>query len=118
MKSSRARALISALTLVLLAPFATACAGGPPIVDLATACSTMIPSSHRLPVPGAELPAGDLSAGRLAVFADAQTGQLDKANGRTADVLEIVERCESRDRAMMRRLQAPIWKRILGGPRV
>jgi len=31
-------------------------------------------------------------------FGDAQTGQLDKANGRTVDAIGIVERCEARDR--------------------
>lgn len=31
-------------------------------------------------------------------FADAQTGQLDKANDRTTAVIGIVERCEERDR--------------------
>ena len=32
------------------------------------------------------------------VFGDAQTGRLDIANGRTADSLAIIERCEARDR--------------------
>lgn len=77
-----------------------------------------MPSSHRKPVPGADIPAGGLTAGNLAVFADAQTAQLDKANGHTADVLEIVGACETRDRATLERLQAPWWKRMLGRPRV
>lgn len=36
-------------------------------------------------------------------FADAQTGRLDVANGRTADTLGIIERCEARDREAVER---------------
>lgn len=44
-------------------------------------------------------------------FGDAQTGQLDKANGHTADVLEIVQRCEERDAKTVARIKAPWWKK-------
>jgi hypothetical protein len=44
-------------------------------------------------------------------FGDAQTAQLDKANGRVADTLAIVEGCEKRDAATAARLAAPWWKR-------
>ncbi|WP_310530734.1 hypothetical protein [Novosphingobium sp.] len=37
------------------------------------------------------------------VFATAEVGQLEKANGRTADTLAIIERCEDRDRAAVKR---------------
>lgn len=53
-------------------------------------------------MPGAPLPAGG-TVGDWVAFADAQTGQLDKANGRTADVIGIVERCEQRDAAAVKR---------------
>lgn len=43
-------------------------------------------------------------------FGDAQTGQLDKSNGRHADDLEVIEKCEKRDAATVVRLQAPWWK--------
>lgn len=36
-------------------------------------------------------------------FGDAQTGQLDKANGRVIDAIGIVERCEVRDAAAVKR---------------
>lgn len=36
-------------------------------------------------------------------FGVAQTGQLEKANGRTTDAISIVERCEERDRAAIKR---------------
>lgn len=67
-----------------------------------SACSTLLPDSWREPVPGAPLPQGD-TVGDWIAFADAQTGQLDKANGRTADSIAIVERCEARDRAAVKR---------------
>lgn len=37
------------------------------------------------------------------VFADAQTGQLDKANERTKEAIGIVERCEARDREAVKK---------------
>lgn len=43
------------------------------------------------------------TVGEWIAFADAQTGQLDKANGRTADAIGIVERCEARDAAAVKR---------------
>jgi hypothetical protein len=35
-------------------------------------------------------------------FADAQTGRLDQANGRTRDAIELVSRCEARDAAAVK----------------
>jgi hypothetical protein len=57
-----------------------------------------------VPVPGAPLPVEDV-IGEWIAFADAQTGQLDKANGRTADAIGIVERCEARDAEALRRVR-------------
>jgi len=48
-------------------------------------------------VEGAEFPAGS-TVGDWIAFADAQTGRLDVANGRTADSIAIIERCEERDK--------------------
>lgn len=36
------------------------------------------------------------------VFADAQTGQLDKANDRYKAAVGIIDRCEERDRAAVK----------------
>lgn len=61
---------------------------------------------------GAPLPAGDI-VGDWIAFGDAQTGQLDKANGRTIDAIGIVERCEARDLAAIeasRKRWWQIWK--------
>ncbi|GAA0335251.1 hypothetical protein GCM10009087_52020 [Sphingomonas oligophenolica] len=79
-----------------------ACAGAPPIVATPNACSTLIPDSWRAPVPGADLPGGKTVADWIA-FGDAQTGQLDKANGRTTDALAIIGRCERRDAAAVKK---------------
>ena len=48
-------------------------------------------------MPGAQLPSVS-TVGDWVAFADAQTGQLDKANDRTLSAIGIVERCELRDR--------------------
>jgi hypothetical protein len=69
------------------------------------ACASLIPSSHRIPVPGADLPPPGAAAGAWIVFADAQTGRLDRANGHTADAIDIVETCEARARAALKRLK-------------
>jgi hypothetical protein len=53
-------------------------------------------------VPGAPLPEGE-TVGELAAFADAQTGQLDKANDRYGAAVGIIERCEERDRTAIQR---------------
>lgn len=56
-------------------------------------------------------PAHD-TVGEWVAFGDAQTGQLDKANGRTADALAIVEKCEARDREAAERLRPKPWWRV------
>lgn len=61
-------------------------------------------------MPGAALPAGRTVADWIA-FGDAQTAQLDKANGRTGDALDIIARCEARDAAAVKKVARP---RILG----
>ena len=66
------------------------------------ACSSLLPSDWRLGVAGADLPTGD-TVGDWIAFADAQTGKLDMANGRTRDAIEIIERCEARDAAAVKR---------------
>ncbi len=62
-------------------------------------------------MPGADLPSGN-TVGDWVAFGDAQTGQLDKANGRTADTLEIVEKCERRDQDVVKALTAKPWWRL------
>lgn len=62
-------------------------------------------------MPGAAIPGGD-TAGEWVAFADAQTGQLEKANDRTRASIEIVERCDARDAAVVERLTPKSWWRF------
>lgn len=62
---------------------------------------------------GAPLPDGD-TVGDWISFADAQTGKLDQANGRTKDAISIVERCEARDQAAVKRATRGFWGRLFG----
>ena len=79
------------------------CAGGPPIVTLSGAgCAALLPGEWRAGVVPASLPEG-VTVGDWIAFADAQTGKLDEANGRTRDAIGIVERCEARDAAAVKR---------------
>ena len=95
------------MLLSILMPTLQACAlfaGAPPIVTSRAACSSLIPDTWRDGVPGADLPDGEggETVGDWIAFADAQTAQLDKANGRTRDTLGIIERCEARDRTAVK----------------
>lgn len=76
----------------------------------ASPCSQLVPDAWRGGVESAPLPKAE-TVGEWVAFGDAQTAQLDKANGRTADALSIVEKCEARDReaAQALRLRAG-WK--------
>lgn len=53
-------------------------------------------------MPGAPIPDGQ-TVGDWVAFGDAQTAQLDKANGRTVDAISIVDRCEKRDATAVRK---------------
>lgn len=92
------RLFLLPLTLLLV----SGCAGAPLIVAAPSACSSLLPNEWRAGVAGADLPAGS-SVGEWIAFADAQTGQLDKSNDRYVAAVGIVERCEDRDKAAVRR---------------
>ena len=101
--------------LLSLALGSTACAGAPPIVTASAAdCAGLLPASWKTGVAGAALPPDDALAGDWIAFADAQTGRLDQANGRTADAIAIVERCEAREREALKRAKAGWWTRLTG----
>jgi hypothetical protein len=59
------------------------------------------------------LPDG-LTVGDWIALADAQTGKLDQANGRTRDAIGIVERCEARDGEAVKRASRSWLRRLLG----
>lgn len=62
-------------------------------------------------MPSFALPALQAESVDWQTFGIGQTGQLDKANGRTLDTFNIVSKCEARDAAAVKRLNAPFWQR-------
>lgn len=80
----------------------------PPIIAETGNCSGYIPAAWRQPVPGAPLPTGGQVADWI-VFGDQQTGQLDKANGRQADTLHIIETCEQRAAEALKRSRPKVF---------
>ena len=87
-------------TLKCLAlPLALLCAACQTTVTTPPAdCAAFIPDAWRKPVAGYPLPPVDEldSPQAWQVFGVGQSGQLEKANGRTADVLHIFSECEKR----------------------
>lgn len=85
--------------LMLLA--AAGCVGSPVIYAASTPCSSLVPADWRKGVEHAPAPAESPDTlGQLKAwigFGTAEAGQVEKANGRTADTIGIVERCEARD---------------------
>lgn len=74
----------------------------PTVLSTPNSCATLLPADWKQGVPGADLPTGD-TVGDWVAFADAQTGKLDMANGRTRDSISIIERCEARDAAAVKK---------------
>lgn len=62
-------------------------------------------------MPSAALPSLQAASVDWQTFGIAQTGQLDKSNGRTRDSVQIVAKCEARDAAALRRLNARWWEK-------
>lgn len=94
--------LCAAALLTAIAFAVSSCVSAGPILAETGDCSGYIPQAWREPVPGAPLPDGN-TIGDYIAFADAQTGQLDKANGRMADSLHIIGECERRAKAAVQR---------------
>lgn len=102
------------MTVLLLTLPSGACAGSIQIATPAAGCSSLVPAGWAEPVPSAAFPQDTASVRDWQVFGVDQTGQLAKANGRTADVLEVVTACEKRDAAAVRSLR-PWYRRLLPG---
>ncbi len=107
MKSATLRTAIVMLSLSL----ASACATPMRVTQHASGCAELVPIEWAAGVEGAPLPRLNADRTDWQVFGEKQTGQLDKANGRTRDAIGIVSRCEARDQAVADRLNAPWWKR-------
>ena len=108
---SPALAIRSAMLLTLLAAVLSACVQAPPVFLTASDCERLIPTSWKAGVPSAALPAGK-SVGEWVAFADAQTGQLDIANGRFQDATEIRTTCELLLRKAGEQSQPKPWYKI------
>jgi hypothetical protein len=98
--------LVAALTLA-------GCAGTPIVTAMPNSCATLLPQEWKQGVAGAPLPDG-ATVGDWVTFADQQTGKLDIANDRTKSAIGIVERCEARDAAAVKRATRGFFGRIFG----
>jgi hypothetical protein len=91
----------------------SACAGAPIVTAAPSSCATLLPEEWKEGVAGADLPDGN-TVGDWIAFGDAQTGRLDVANDRTKAAIGIVERCEARDAAAVRKATRGWLGRIFG----
>lgn len=97
------------LSLMLLISL-SACIGQQPIFYNAEQCSRWLPSRWKTDdVPSASRPNED-TVGSLAAFGAAQTGQLDKANDRTHDAIEIVTNCELSQVKAQKEIEKPWYQ--------
>ena len=100
MLNPKSRLLLTLPALML--PAVAGCVQSPPIFAANTPCSSLVPADWRRGVEHAPTPAevtATLDQLKAWIgFGTAEAGQLEKANGRTADTIGIVERCEARDR--------------------
>lgn len=81
-----------------------ACVAGPRIVTVPTGgCAALLPQEWRKPVDAPALDNGGETIGDWVSYADAVTGKLDVANDRTVSSIGIIERCEARDQAAVKR---------------
>lgn len=111
MRSLKPQALASASILASTMLLVGGCASARHTLELPTACSSLVGPSLRADVPPVAMPAVDATAGEVWTALDGQTGRLDIANSNRRAVLEVVEGCEARDAATVKRLNAPWWKR-------
>lgn len=96
------------IAFVILVLMLSGCAA-PTVLSTSNSCSALLPAEWKQGVAGAELPTGD-TVGDWVAFADAQTGKLDMANGRTRDAIGIIERCEARDAAAVKKATRRWWQ--------
>lgn len=99
-----------ALAAIIFSPLG-GCATTANIVSVPNApCSSLVPSSLRADVPPVDLPPVNATAGDVLVALDGQTGRLDTANAFKSAGLQIIEGCEARDAAAVKRITRPWWK--------
>lgn len=93
----------------------TGCATSTPILNVVAAfpCADLVPAAYRRPVQGAQpLAVGATLGDAGAAIIEERAGRVI-ANGRTADVIAIVEACDRRAEKVATALQPkPWWKRM------
>ncbi len=106
---------LRAIPLMLMLLAAAGCVQSPPVFAPPPACSSLLPTDWSTPVPDAPAPTKATAAlDQLKAwigFGIGETGQLQKANGRTRDAIGIVQRCEARDAAAVHKVAR---KKVLG----
>jgi hypothetical protein len=100
-------------TVLVGAASIAACAGAPVVTATPSSCSSLLPSEWKAGVAGAPLPDGNAVADWV-VFGEQQTGKLEVANGRTRDAITVIERCESRDAAAVKKATRSWLGRLFG----
>ena len=68
----------------------------------AVKCGTYIPETYRKPVEGVTPLAKGSTVGDLGVKLDTQTNNLDRANGRTGDLVALVDSCDTRNEGIIK----------------
>lgn len=101
------------LAAVVAASYSLAGCGVPVVQSTPNSCATLIPESWSKGVAAPDLPADD-TIGSWVAFGDAAVGKLDQANGRTADTIGIIARCEARDSAAVRKASRGWLGRLFG----
>lgn len=90
-----------AFVAVLCGASVSGCAGSP-ILSSAINCAAFIPNSFLKPVEDVPPPADNSIGGWIAV-ADARSGKVDDANGRTQAVIETMDQCQAQQERLSRR---------------
>ena len=91
------------MTTLLLTPSITACATtNPQIVLAAVECAPYIPPEYRKQIVGAQPLPKPATVGMLADRLDEQTANLDRSQGRTSDVISLIDTCDKRNKQILK----------------
>ena len=116
MPSPRRLALLRPLILASITLVLSGCASAPPtpMILAALDCSRVIPPSYRAPVAPVPLPDASADAGDLWDAFDGQTGKLDQANGRSADLVSMADACQAQQAKVLAALTPTPWWKVWG----
>lgn len=108
MRSVPRRAPTPACLLLPMTLLFSVSACGPRIAisRAALPCSDLVQGPLAADVPPADLPPDAAKVADWQAFGDAQTGQLEKSNLYRRSALDIIRRCEARDRQVDQQLKA------------